>query len=286
MKKLKFYLVPILALIVSAATFTACEKDDAGYFNPDKKISKIYSQDLGEPKFIDQEWIWDGNLLDSINYFETNVKTGWEKFTYEDNRLVKVTDSYEYYSVFTYNDKYYSKIEYFNPDGTLLADLTFTYLDDKVSNMVYTTYVTTKHTYTMLQRGVLGKMLPKTAMEEFIKKAVSQENLSKAIINTAITYSGENIATYTMGEYTLTLSEYDTKMNPFNKFFPFETYNEDTTPEVFSVNNPGQMNSVIGSFSVPTTYLYTYDGEYPIEVVQTTSMGAVNVSTTIFIEYL
>lgn len=286
MKKLKFYLVPILALIVVAATFTACEKDEAGFFNPDKKISKLYIQEMGEPKFIEQEWIWDGNLLDTIKYFDQNIYDAWEKFTYENKRLMKVVDSYGYYSNYSYNDKYYSKIEYFNPSGTLLADINFTYLDDKVANMVYTTYVTTKHTYTMLQRGVLGKMLPNQAMEEFVKKAVSQENLSKAVINIAITYDGDNISSYTMGAYTLSLSGYDTKMNPLFGYFPFQTYNEDPTPDVFSKNNPGVMNSVLGAVSIPTTYLYTYEGEYPTEIVQTTSLGSVNVSKTISITYL
>lgn len=285
MKKLKFYLVPFLAIVFVAIAFTSCEKDDAGYYTPDKQIYKIFIEELGSPKQLDQEWIWDGNVLDSIIYYENNIRDGFEDYIYEDKRLVKVVDSYNYYSTFTYNDKYYSKIEYFDNDGVLLADLTFTYLDDKVSNMVYTTYVTTKHVYTMLQRGVLGRILPKEAMEQFIKKAVSQENLSKAVINTAITYNGENVASYTMGEYTLTFSGYDTKMNPLNKFFPFITYTEDRRPEVFSLNNPGTMTSLLGTVSVPTTYLYTYDGEYPTEVIATTSFGLASVSTTTSIEY-
>lgn len=285
MKKLKFYLVPFLAIVMVAISFTSCDKDEAGVFTPDQKIYKIYVEEMGSPKTLQQEWIWDGKLLDSIIYYEANVRDEFEDFIYEDNRLVKVVDSYDYYSTYTYNDKYYSKIEYFNPAGTLLADLTFTYLDEKVSNMVYTTYVTTKHVYTMLERGILGKMLPKAAMEQFIKKAVSQENVSKAVINTAITYNGDNIASYTMGEYTLNYSGYDTKFNPFYKFFPFETISEDRKPEVFSLNNPGALSTVLGSISVPTTYLYTYEGDYPTEVVMTTSMGPVNVSTTTTIEY-
>jgi hypothetical protein len=285
MKKLKFYLVPFLAIIVVAIAFTSCEKDDAGYYSPDKKIYKIFVEELGQPKLLEQEWVWNGKLLDTIKYFDMNVYDGFESFIYENKRLVKVIDSYNYYSNYTYNDKYYSKIEYFHSNGTLLADLTFTYLNDKVSNMVYTTYVSTKHVYTMLQRGVLGKMMPDQVMQEFVKKAVSQENMSKGIINIAITYDGDNISTYTMGEYTINLSGYDTKMNPMYKFFPFETYNEDPAPMVFSKNNPGTMNSVLGSFTIPTTYLYTYVGDYPTEIVQTTSLGSVSVSTKIYIEY-
>lgn len=285
MKKLRSYLVPFLAIIVVAIAFTSCEKDEAGYYTPDKQIYKIFIEELGEPKMLDQEWVWNGKLLDTIKYYDMNVLDGYENFIYEDKRLVKVVDSYNYYSNYTYNDKYYSKIEYFNPSGTLLADLTFTYLDEKVSNMVYTTYVTTKHVYTMLQRGVLGKLLPNEMMQEVVKKAVSQENMSKGIINIAITYDGDNVSSYTMGMYTLNLSGYDTKMNPMYKFFPFETYSEDTNPMVFAKNNPGTMNSVVGTITVPTTYLYTYSGDYPTEIVQTTTLGTATVSTKVYIEY-
>jgi uncharacterized lipoprotein YehR (DUF1307 family) len=42
MKKLNSYFLTLLAAVVIVISFTSCDKDEAGVYNPDKKISKIY----------------------------------------------------------------------------------------------------------------------------------------------------------------------------------------------------------------------------------------------------
>lgn len=287
MKKMKAYLVPFMALVVVALAFTSCDKDQAGVYNPDKKISKVYVQEIGEPKYMTEQWTWEGKTLSKISYYDANEFDGSDIFTYEDGRLTKITDNYGYYANYTYDAKHYAKIEYFNPQGTLLSELTFTYTDEKVTSMVLNTFTITKQYVTMFQRGFLGRMLPKAAMQEVVKKSILQDaTQSKETTNIAIVYDGDNISAVTVGTYSMTITGYDTKVNPLFNSTPFSTYNESTDQSVFSKNNPGTITTSVDGMVIPTTYIYTYDGNYPTIIEGTTSFLGQNVSSTTTIEYL
>jgi len=286
MKKFKTYLVSFVALIVVAITFSACDKDEAGVFNPDQKISKVYTQSLGEPKYLTEQWTWDDKTLSLIQYYDEGVLEGTESFTYEDGRLSKVTDNFGFYALYTYNEKHYAKIEYYNQVNTLLSDITFTYTEDKVTGMTINTYTVTKQFGTMLQRSFIGKLLPKYAMEEVIKKSVLQEgNASKEAINITVAYDGDNVSTLTVGDYTITSSAYDTKINPRFNFTPFSTYYENTNAEVFCKNNPGTTSTSIQGTTINTSFIYTYSGDFPTIIEMTTSFSGINISETMTIEY-
>jgi hypothetical protein len=275
-----------MALMVIAITFTACDKDEAGVFNPDKQISKVYTQDLGEPKYMTEQWTWDGKTLSLIQYYEENTLAGSEAFTYEDGRLTKVTDNYGYYSVYTYDEKHYAKIEYYSPVNVLLSDITFTYTEEKVTGMTINTYTITKQFVQMLQRGIVGKILPKYAMEEVIKKSVLQEgNASKEATSIVIVYDGDNISSITIGAYAISFAGYDTKINPRFNFAPFSTYYENANSDVFCKNNPGSTSTTIDNNTITTTYIYTYEGDFPTVVEATTTFSGINISETITIEY-
>lgn len=284
---MKAYLVPFMALVVVALAFTSCDKDQAGVYNPDKKISKVYVQEIGEPKYMTEQWTWEGKTLSKISYYDANEFDGSDIFTYEDGRLTKITDNYGYYANYTYDAKHYAKIEYFNPQGTLLSELTFTYTDEKVTSMVLNTFTITKQYVTMFQRGFLGRMLPKAAMQEVVKKSILQDaTQSKETTNIAIVYDGDNISAVTVGTYSMTITGYDTKVNPLFNSTPFSTYNESTDQSVFSKNNPGTITTSVDGMVIPTTYIYTYDGNYPTIIEGTTSFLGQNVSSTTTIEYL
>lgn len=288
MKKMNAYLVPVMALIVIAFTFTACDKDEAGVYNPGKKISKIYVKEDNAGAQLAQQWTWDGKLLTKIEYYDENVVDGFETFTYDGKKLIKITDNYAYYASFTYDEKHFAKVEYFNPAGTLISDLTFTYTEDKITGLILTDYgQITKQYVTMLQRGILGKVLPKVAMDKVVEKAVAHEgNHSKSATIITLVYDGDNISTLSVDAESLTFTAYDSKVNPLFNFAPFSTFEESANTTVFSKNNPGTQTYIDGALSVPTNYTYEYDGDYPTMIKGTTTYGGSSFISTQTIEYL
>jgi hypothetical protein len=287
MKKINSYLLTLFVALIVVVSFTSCNKDEAGVFNPDKKISKIYFKDDGGQEYISQEWTWDGKTLTSITYYDEGVSAGSETFEYTDGKLSKVLDSYGYYSLYTYDDKHYAKVEYYNDLGELLSDLTFQYTEDKVTQMTLTTYVETKHVLTMINRGLTGKMFPASVATQMVK-AIKENvvNNTKSATNIALVYDGDNISSMSVGSYMTTLANYDEFKNPYYGFYPFSTYNEETVMESFPMNNPGTMTTTVSSIDVVTTFTYTYDGDYPTNIISTASMMGVETVTNTRILYL
>lgn len=287
MKKIKFSLLTALVALFVVFTFSSCDKDEAGIFNPDKKISKVYYKDYGDQEYLSEEYTWDGDLLTKVTFYDEGEQEGFENYEYIDKKLNKVIDNYLYYSTYTYDGKYYSKIEYFNPGGTLISDIVFEYTNEKVSKMAVTTYVVSKHFNTMLERTVIGKLLPaqetKVLLEEIQK---NQANNPKSTTNVVFVYDGDNITSLTVGTYITTFANYDTYKNPLYNYFPFSNFNEETNPMVFQKNNPGSMTTSFSGVDIVTNYTYTYDGDYPTNINTTTSYLGSEITTQTRLVYL
>lgn len=287
MKKIKFSLLTALVALFVVFTFSSCDKDEAGIFNPDKKISKVYYKDYGSQEYLSEEYTWDGNLLTKVTFYDEGEQEGFENYEYIDKKLNKVIDNYLYYSTYTYDGKYYSKIEYFNPGGTLISDIVFEYTNEKVSKMAITTYMTVKHFNTMLERGIVGRLLPaqetKTLLEEIQK---NQANNPKSTTNVVFVYDGDNVTSLTVGTYITTFANYDTYKNPLYNYFPFSNFNEETNPMVFQKNNPGSMTTSFSGVDIVTNYSYTYDGDYPTNINTTTSYLGSEITTQTRLVYL
>lgn len=287
MKKLNSYFLTLLAAVVILVSFTSCDKDEAGVYNPGKKISKIYFKDDGAQEYIQQSWKWDGNTLNSITYYEQGDSVGADNFEYTDGVLTKITDNYNYYSVFTITDKKYVKIEYFSNQDVLLSDIVFTYnTDDKVSQLAITTYTVTKELLSMMNRTLSGRILPASVATQMMKNVQNNAvNNSKSTINTSFVYDGDNISSMSVGTYLTTYASYDDKLNPYYFFFPFSTLKETTNNFVYQKNNPGSMTTTVSSADVTTNFTYTYDGDYPTSIISSTSLGLVSLTTTTRIVY-
>lgn len=287
MKKIKFSLLTALVALFVVFTFSSCDKDEAGIFNPKQKISKIYYKDYNDQEYLQEEWTWDGDLLTKITYFDQGVQEGFENYEYIDKKLNKVIDNYLYYSIYTYDGKYYSKIEYFNPDGTLLSDIVFQYTNEKISQMAITSYVQTKEFYTMLKRSFIGKLLPAKEMDQLVQAIkMNQSENAKSTTNVVFVYDGDNISSLTVGNYITTFTGYDTYLNPVFNFFPFRNFYEETYPSVVTKNNPGTMTTSFSGVDVVTTYTYTYEGDYPTNITASASTVGVNYTTTTRLVYV
>ena len=56
MKNFKTYLLTAVAALILVTTFTSCEKDEAGVFNPKKKISQIFHKDYDGQEYLFEQW--------------------------------------------------------------------------------------------------------------------------------------------------------------------------------------------------------------------------------------
>jgi hypothetical protein len=279
MKKLSVFLSTILAIAI-AISFTSCE-DPAGVYKPEKKIAKVYEQEVGEPEYLSQEWTWDGNKVASISYYYDGEFGGKDEFTYDGDRVEKIRDNYGYYAEYEYNDKQYEKIEYYNPTNELLAEITFQYDGKKISVITLKSYVVDKNVIKMVERGFIGKMLPKEGMKVVAEKMADQ---SKETTVMSLSYDGDNISSLTTGSNVFSYSDYDTYSNIWFNFFPFSAYEADANSQIFSKNNPGKVVSQMGSINIPTTFIYTYDGNVPATIqANTTFMGTSSAKTTRFV---
>jgi hypothetical protein len=274
-----FFLSTILAIAI-AISFTSCE-DPAGVYKPEKKIAKVYEQEVGEPEYLSQEWTWDGNKVASISYYYDGEFGGKDEFTYDGDRVEKIRDNYGYYAEYEYNDKQYEKIEYYNPTNELLAEITFQYDGKKISVITLKSYVVDKNVIKMVERGFIGKMLPKEGMKVVAEKMADQ---SKETTVMSLSYDGDNISSLTTGSNVFSYSDYDTYSNIWFNFFPFSAYEADANSQIFSKNNPGKVVSQMGSINIPTTFIYTYDGNVPATIqANTTFMGTSSAKTTRFV---
>ena len=133
----------------------------------------------------------------------------------------------------------------------------------------------------MVERGFIGKMLPKEGMKVVAEKMADQ---SKETTVMSLSYDGDNISSLTTGSNVFSYSDYDTYSNIWFNFFPFSAYEADANSQIFSKNNPGKVVSQMGSINIPTTFIYTYDGNVPATIqANTTFMGTSSAKTTRFV---
>jgi len=264
--------------------FLGCDKE--GVYNPSKKIRRISEQRQGEMKQLMQEWTWDNNLLSKIDYFENNQPSYTENLKYDSkNRIVKVED-YKYgdYYTITYKDNLISKVEYFW-DNIMEESFFYTYENKKISKIVFTAYEVKK---SVKRDSFISLLIPKEiGMRINDIKEKSMNKGGSLIITIKFSYEGNNVSNMEImseGEvYNYSYEQYDKKLNPFyNSFSPGGGMN-------LSKNNPGKeilrYHDDEFSLLITTEFDYTYDGNYPTEVVERYTIGSVNFRNTTFYEY-
>ena len=281
MKKLLFI---CMALCI---VFMGCEKE--GVYNPGKKIRRISEQPQGEAKQISQEWSWNKNLLQKVDYFSKNQLYYTENYKYDDkNRVIKV-DDYEngdYYDI-SYNDNGYNKIDYYW-NNKLVESYSFQYTDKKVSKISCTWFDNSKSQ--VKGNGSFIDFLFPVDMKllEMGNSKSKGDDASTATVS--IKYNANNLSEvevlYDNGNiYRYSYEDFDKYLNPF-----YSSFSHGTGLTSYSQNNHAKaiVRTTINDNTVnfTTDREFTYDGKYPLEIVSKTSYSDYTYRTTTSYEYL
>lgn len=209
----------VLAALLVAGCFVACQKDGDGVYRPDKKLSKLFIEEWNgfSPKVISEKeltWEWDGDLLKSITYNVSATHSCTFMFEYQNKRVKTIvcTDDdgrhpiTSYYH-FHYDGKLLSYIEGYQDTGNEdlsqrpCAKYSFTHNDrQQISEIVFEDYgVASKSTGDPLGQ-ILPLILPgiPLADAEKIFQAQKGNPSPKTLIKNVITliYDGDNVKEY------------------------------------------------------------------------------------------
>ena len=287
MKKLTVYLLAILAVAVVSFSFISCgDPDDpdnpnnpdapiipdatAGVYQPTKKMGSMYVQMDEDPEYLVENWEWNGNKVASVTYFEEGEFVARDEYEYNGNRLAKITDNQGFYSEYYYLNTKFEKITYFTPTDVVAAHIQFHYEGNKVTMITMTTFGVEKNVIGMIERGLVGKLLPEEGKKIVAEKLANPEKESIVI---SLAYSGDNISQVSVGNYIISYSNYDAYFNVQYNFFPFLTHDASFYYNVFSKNNPEKSIIQVGTSIVNITYAYTYADGYPTTINSTMSYG-------------
>lgn len=280
MKKLILFLLAILSIAVVSTLFSSCE-DPAGVYKPKKRISKVYRQSAGQAEYLREEWIWNGNKVTSIIYYNGLEFDAMDVYSYEGDRLFKVRANTGDYFECHYIDKQFDRIKYYTPAGVLEAEIICQYDDEKLSTFTIYPYKANKNLISMIERGFVGKILTEEGMKMVSAKL---SNHSKAPLVCNLFYEGENLSSIGYDDdlpILLSFSDYDSHSNVWYNFFPFTNSLWNFNYKVFSKNNP-QKISVLDHTSI---YTYTYDADYPVTIQEYKASKGDTLIRTTRIEY-
>lgn len=255
---------------------SSCEKE--GVFNPKQKIKRIFEQ---EGKHLEQEWTWNKNLLEKIDYYWGITLTCTERYTYDKDKVVKVEGSYEgeyssysYYYKITYDGAKYKRIDLYG-DNTPEESYVFEYKGNKISKITVSVY-----NYYGWKGGFLSSIFPKETIS-IMEKLAKSEKKSKSDVYTytiTYTYNGANIKEQVftetdedwIGSLKLAFDKYDTKVNnPFYKYFaegmPVTSKNMPLEVNIIETESEGGHTE---SWSYKLQYTYVTNKEnFPTEII-------------------
>ncbi|MCL2435136.1 MAG: hypothetical protein FWD09_03215 [Lentimicrobiaceae bacterium] len=278
MKKLSLLFIALCLILLG------CQKE--GIYNPDKKIKRIYVEMPNDVKRLSQEWTWDKNLLTKIDTYSSLWGLfATANFEYDNKeRVIKVVteikDVSEYYSTISYNKGKYDRIEFYDEDS-LYASYEFQYDKNKVSKIIYTWYG--EIIMDLKKCSFISMIIPKEIIDKTYEDMQKSGSKGKYVATMKISYSGNNLSeiAYDTSTATHTYENYDNKSNPFYSFDP-------TTPQHLSKNNVGKITYTSGGYINTTKYEYTYNDNFPIEVVEKYSSiddGSATIRRKTYYEY-
>ncbi|MDR0606719.1 MAG: hypothetical protein LBG80_20810 [Bacteroidales bacterium] len=282
----------IITVLVLAIAFPACKKE--GVYHPKKKIARIYCQDYGEVKELQEVWTWDDKNLSKITAGDNSYY--WD-FQYNDkDQIEKITFSEGDYYAFSYDKRLIKKIDLYTFDGALVETYEFEHTKKKI-----TTITNTFYGYKSLS---LADQCKATALRCFLPEPVTENLFSKhknhistrkntpAFVDVyEYTWDGDNIKSifYTSNGdvyYTLEFSyEYDKKNNPYYySFIPNEITSPVTDAEYYLTCSPLRSKNNVTyekgndneGMSFETNYEIVYDGKFPTEIGITTNYAGDN----------
>jgi hypothetical protein len=267
-------------------SFYSCQKGEQWY-NPERKIKRIYFESPHVYKCLSAEWTWNANKLEKIDYFDfyNGSIYNTERYFYEDNQLIKVEDKDGYFQI-SYKNAKYKKIEYYwNKDNSLIAVWEFSYKNGKVSKISFWADYIDFWVNKVSNTGFINSFITKE-MRYTVDNSVnkSPKSLSHEMeITFSYKYKGDNIEEmiyeeeYEEDEFvtvTHQYKSYDNMLNPYYKYLGLMN----VAPRLFlmkmvtSKNNPSEIvkhssRAYWGYEKI--RYRYKYDENYPIEEEET-----------------
>lgn len=291
MKKLTGFLLAILAIIIVSISFISCEEQETGVYMHNKKVSKLYWKESGQPEQLYATLEWEGNKVASISYYYQGVVIYKDEFIYEGERLVKTKDDHGQYAEYEYFAKRLIKTKYYTPDGVLEAEITYEYDGEKVSTITLNIHDQFDKMNNMIERGFLGQLLGDRGMKIVADKLANQIKGDDTVVLN-LTHEGENLSLLSVerngeDDGIFIYSNYDNHSNPsFNMCF-FSTSLNLFFPQVFSKNNLGKSTTTYSNTadSYTTTYTYTYENNYPVTIERVEVGFGQTITTGYRIEY-
>lgn len=287
MKQLSRLFIAALALMF---VFASCEKE--GVFNPKKKISEIYKsssysydgETYNTPKYLSERWNWDGKILKSVDYYDNDGSLDYsETYTYDKNRLTKVSWGSTSYYELVYDKNKLSSINYYY-SGTLSETLKAKHDGSKIVGFEYTGY-DAKGAMARVPASAFRFILPAANVEDIAKAfaKISEKAVTKDIetYNIDFVWDGNNISEvkYTEGAYIYSIEyEYDSKINPFYGLFDISEIDVTT---IMSKNNITKFMEIEDGETYIENFEYEYDGNVPVKRINRySSEGYSSVSIT------
>jgi len=275
MKKITLQLAAFSMAVFMIFAFFACEKE--GVYNPKQKIKRVY-EEKDAIKVLAEEWTWNKNLLEKIDYYVNNKIDHTERYSYEKNRVVKVEGNYYYYKV-SYDGSMYKQVDLYYVNR-LSMSYVFEYTGSKISKTTITIY----GEYIPLKSGFLSSIFSKETIST-IGKLTAEDNRSKGsgpqIITITFLYDGDNVKEQVLSFVTeyfgqvystnikMIYDKYDTKVN--NPFYKFLSEGIATTSKNLPLEVREISTTVLEGFEpdVSTTriqYTYSLQKNFPTEI--------------------
>lgn len=265
----------VLAL-VSLFLFSSCEKE--GVYNPKQKIDRIYYSaeinDHGETfnidKLLKEEWNWNGNLLESIAYYDDEGnQAAVETYEYDGDRLVRIHYGYEGRYEFEYDGKRLSSVKCYAGDA-VVNEVEVIHDGKKIVALNVTEWANDFYSETLPMRASVLRHLVPNISEQAANQLLAQtrqanEKMCDIHYSFLFEWDGKNISKITetgdagtqVFEYT-----YDNMKNPFKGLFDINEL------EFYSLcvseNNVLSETIHLADTLIVGEYTFTYDGKYPV----------------------
>ena len=225
----------ILAIACVAMLMSACKKE--GVYNPNQKISKIYTTEtttplVGEqaivltPRHLSESWTWKGNLLEKIDcYNQDGQYSHTVTFTYDSKKRVSKVDKTDAHAEYSYNGKELSEAKYYI-GNQLYQTYQFSHDKGKISEIKITTEAIpelTKNVNVNLMQFVLPSQICQ-AIDNAQKESIAKNGIKgSSTATTTLTWEKNNISKFVYKEengYEETFEgEYDGYKNPYYGMF-------------------------------------------------------------------
>ena len=254
---------------------TSCEKE--GVYNPKQKISRIYYsaeiKDHGETfntdKLLKEEWNWNGNLLESITYYnDEGNQAAVETYEYDGKRLAAIHCGYNNKYVFNYDGKRLASVDFYNGES-MVQTAEVIHDGKKITGLNVTEWVNDLYPEalpmrTSVLRFILPNLSEQAASQLLAQIRQANEKMCDLHYSFLFEWEGNNISKITeiglastqVFEYT-----YDNMKNPFNGLFDINEL------EFYSLcaseNNALSETLHLADTLIAGEYTYTYDGKYP-----------------------